>query len=69
MAFTLVADSLIIRLPASRSHRQTRDSSPEAKPLGGTAQSDMQLAGSLDSLEAGGTCWENLEWQRFLSPE
>lgn len=70
MAFTLAADSLIAfdsLLLATTG--QTRDLSPEVRPLGGTAQAAVQLAGNLDTLEASGDLViENLEWQTFRSP-
>ncbi len=70
MTVSLVADSLIgfdsLLLAVTG---QKRDSSPESRPLGGTAQSDMQLAGSLDSLVAQGQLAINrFEWQRIHSP-
>jgi translocation and assembly module TamB len=70
MTVSLLADSLIgfdsLLLAATG---QKRDSSPESKPLGGTAQSTMQLAGSLDSLMAGGEVTINrLEWLQIRSP-
>jgi translocation and assembly module TamB len=70
MAFTLAADSLIafdsLLLAATD---QTRDGSPENRPLGGTAQAGIQLAGSLDTLEmSGDAVLQNLEWQRMASP-
>ncbi|MEA2712621.1 MAG: translocation and assembly module TamB [Gemmatimonadales bacterium] len=71
MAFTLAADSLIafdsLLLAASG---QARDTSPDSRPLGGTATASVQLAGSLDTLEmsADGRI-QNLEWQRIRSPE
>ena len=70
MAFTLAADSLIAfdsLLLASTG--QTRDIGPESRPLGGTAQATVQLAGNLDTLEASADLLvENLEWQRIHSP-
>ena len=70
MAFTLAADSLIAfdsLLLATTG--QTRDLSPEIRPLGGTAQGTVQLAGNLDTLEASGDLLvENLEWQSVRSP-
>jgi translocation and assembly module TamB len=70
MTVSVIADSLIgfdSLLLAVTS--QKRDSSPESKPLGGTAQSEMQLAGSLDSLVAQGRlAIDGLEWQRIRSP-
>lgn len=70
MAFTLSADSLIafdsLLLAASG---QARNTSVDSRPLGGTAQGTVQLAGSLDTLEAGGDLLvQNLEWQRIRSP-
>jgi hypothetical protein len=70
MAFTLAADSLIAfdsLLLATTG--QTRDLTPDSRPLGGTAQASVQLAGNLDTLEAGGDLLvEGLEWQRIRSP-
>ena len=70
MAFALAADSLIAfdsLLLATTG--QTRDLSPEIRPLGGSAQATVQLSGSLDTLEAGGELLvENLEWQSVRSP-
>jgi translocation and assembly module TamB len=71
MAFTLAADSLIafdsLLLAASG---QTRGDSPESRPLGGTAQGSVQLAGSLDTLEMSGDLLvQNLEWQQLRSPQ
>src|SRR5207237_9626905 len=48
---------------------QTRDNSPDSRPLGGTAHGNVQLAGSLDTLEmTGDLAVQNLEWQRISSP-
>ena len=71
MAFTLAADSLIafdsLLLAASG---QARDTSPDSRPLGGTAHASVQLAGSLDTLEMSADARiQNLEWQRIRSPE
>ncbi|MEO7239451.1 MAG: hypothetical protein ABIZ96_12635, partial [Gemmatimonadales bacterium] len=70
MAFTLAADSLIAfdsLLLASTG--QTRDIGPDSRPLGGTAQANVQLAGNLDTLEASADLLiENLEWQAIRSP-
>jgi hypothetical protein len=71
MAFTLAADSLIafdsLLLAATG---QTRGGSPESRPLGGTAQADVQLAGSLDTLEmSGDLTLQNVEWQRISTPQ
>ncbi|HEY3011222.1 MAG TPA: translocation/assembly module TamB domain-containing protein [Gemmatimonadales bacterium] len=70
MAFTLAADSLIAfdsLLLATTG--QTREASPESRPLGGTAQGQVQLAGSLDTLDmSGDLLLQNLEWQRISSP-
>jgi translocation and assembly module TamB len=70
MTFTLAADSLIAfdsLLLATTG--QTRDLSPEIRPLGGTAGATVQLAGNLDTLEASGDLLvENLEWQSIRSP-
>jgi translocation and assembly module TamB len=71
MAFSLLADSLIgfdSLLVASTG--QTRDTSKDARPLGGTAVGSAKLAGSLDSLQASGDLQvERFEWQRFRSPK
>jgi hypothetical protein len=71
MEFTLAADSLIAfdsLLLASTG--QSRDTSPESRPLSGTAQANVQLAGSLDTLEMSGEgTVQKLEWQRISSPE
>jgi translocation and assembly module TamB len=71
MSLTLAADSLIafdsLLLAATG---QTRDNSPDSRPLGGTAHANVQLAGSLDTLEMGGDLTvQNLEWQRISSPQ
>ena len=71
MAFTLAADSLIafdsLLLAASG---QRRGDSPESRPLGGTAEGAVQLAGSLDTLEmSGDLVLRNLEWQQLRSPQ
>ena len=70
MTFTLLADSLIgfdSLLLASTG--QTRDTSKDARPLGGTAVGSAKLAGSLDSLQASGNLEvQRFEWQRFRSP-
>ena len=70
MAFSLAADSLIAfdsLLLATTG--QTRGSSPDSRPLGGTAQAQVQLAGSLDTLEMSGDLLvQKLEWQRLASP-
>jgi translocation and assembly module TamB len=70
MSFTLAADSLIafdsLLLAATG---QTRDNSPDSRPLGGTAHGNVQLGGSLDTLEmSGDLAVQNLEWQRISSP-
>jgi translocation and assembly module TamB len=70
MSLTLAADSLIafdsLLLAATG---QTRDNSPDSRPLGGTAHATVQLAGSLDTLEmSGDVAVQNLEWQRISSP-
>jgi translocation and assembly module TamB len=71
MAFTLVADSLIgfdSLLLASTG--QVRDTSKDARPLGGRALAGVRLAGSLDSLQASGDLnVEAFEWQRIRSPK
>ncbi len=70
MGFTLAADSLIAfdsLLLATTG--QTRDLGPDSRPLGGTAQASVQLAGNLDTLEASADLLvEDLEWQRIHSP-
>jgi translocation and assembly module TamB len=70
MRFDLAADSLVgfdsLLLAVTR---QTRDTSAEARPLGGRAEARVELAGSLDSLQADvGFTGEALEWQRMRSP-
>jgi hypothetical protein len=71
MAFTLAADSLIAfdsLLLAMTG--QARDTSPDSRPLGGTAHASVQLAGSLDTLEMSADArLQDLEWQRIRSPE
>jgi translocation and assembly module TamB len=71
MAFSLLADSLIgfdSLLLATTG--QTRDTSKDARPLGGTAVGTVKLAGSLDSLQASGDLEiQRFEWQRFRSPK
>jgi translocation and assembly module TamB len=71
MAFTLAADSLIAfdsLLLATTG--QARDTSPDSRPLGGTAHASVQLAGSLDTLEMSADArLQDLEWQRIHSPE
>ena len=71
MAFTLAADSLIAfdsLLLATAGW--ARDSSPDSRPLGGTAHASVQLAGSLDTLEMSGDARiQDFEWQRIRSPE
>jgi len=69
MAFTLTADSLIafdsLLLAATE---QARDPALDS-PLRGSARAAVELAGSLDTLEASGDLLvENLEWQRLRSP-
>jgi translocation and assembly module TamB len=70
MALTLAADSLIAfdsLLLATTG--QTRDNSPDSRPLSGTATADVQLSGSLDTLEMSGDLLvQNLEWQRIGTP-
>jgi hypothetical protein len=70
MALTLAADSLVafdsLLLAATG---QTRNSSPDNRPLSGTAHGGIQLAGSLDTLEmTGDLLVQNLEWQRIATP-
>jgi translocation and assembly module TamB len=71
MAFTLAADSLIAfdsLLLATTG--QPRDTSPDSRPLTGTAHASVQLAGSLDTLEMSADARvQDLEWQRIRSPE
>jgi translocation and assembly module TamB len=71
MEINLTADSLIafdsLLLAVSG---QTRGTSPESRPLGGTGRGTVQLAGSLDTLEMiGNLQLENVEWQRMASPK
>ncbi|HET7426607.1 MAG TPA: hypothetical protein VFJ50_06175, partial [Gemmatimonadales bacterium] len=70
MRFDFAADSLIgfdSLLLALTS--QQRDTSADARPLGGRAEGRVDLAGSLDSLLADGTVAVNgFEWQRIRSP-
>ena len=70
MRFDLAADSLVgfdsLLLAVTR---QKRDTSADARPLGGRAEARVQLAGSLDSLQADVEfTGEALEWQRMRSP-
>lgn len=71
MAFTLAAESLadfdsLLLATTGRA----RDTSATARPLGGSARGTLQLAGSLDSLQASGELvGTNLVWQRFRSPK
>lgn len=70
MRFDLAADSLIgfdsLLLAATR---QTRDTSADARPLGGRAAGRVDLAGSLDSLQAeAGFEIAGFEWQRIRTP-
>lgn len=70
MSFSLAADSLIafdsLLLAATD---QTRGDSPESRPLSGTAQAGIRLAGSLDTLEmTGDALLRNLEWQQIRAP-
>ena len=69
MGFTLMADSLIafdsLMLAETAAIRDPTNDSV----LAGTASASVQLAGSLDTLEAGGDFRiEGLEWQRMRSP-
>ena len=71
MRFDLAADSLIgfdsLLLAVTR---QKRDTSADARPLGGRAVGRVDLAGSLDSLTADATFeGDALEWQRIRSPK
>jgi hypothetical protein len=70
MLFNLVADSLIgFDTLLLAGFGQQRDTAPDARPLGGRGRSTIRLAGSLDSLTAGGdAAVEQLEWQRYRSP-
>jgi translocation and assembly module TamB len=70
MRFYFAADSLIgfdsLLLATTQ---QKRDTSADARPLGGRAEGHVELAGSLDSLLADGTAAvEAFEWQRIRSP-
>src|SRR5690348_4366568 len=70
MEITLAADSLIafdsLLLAATG---QTRGNSPDSHPLGGTAHGNVQLAGSLDTLEMNGNLLlEKVEWQQMATP-
>jgi translocation and assembly module TamB len=70
MAFTLAADSLVafdsLLLAATG---QTRGSTPQSKPLTGTAKAQVQLAGSLDTLQMSGELVaQNVQWQQVASP-
>ena len=70
MSFSLAADSLIafdsLLLAVTN---QTREDSPDSRPLSGTAQGGIQLAGSLDTLEMTGDLrLEGVEWQRINAP-
>ena len=71
MAFSLIADSLIgfdSLLLATTG--QARDTSKDARPLGGTALGNARLAGSLDSLQVAGELEvQRFEWQRLRSPK
>ncbi len=71
MAFTLVADSLIgfdSLLLATTG--MARDTSKDARPLGGSALGAVRLSGSLDSLRATGSAdVAGFEWQRIRSPK
>jgi translocation and assembly module TamB len=71
MAFTLAADSLIaFDSLVLATTGQARDTSPDSRPLGGTAHASVQLAGSLDTLEMSADArLQDLEWQRIHSPE
>ncbi|MEP7175095.1 MAG: translocation/assembly module TamB domain-containing protein [Gemmatimonadales bacterium] len=70
MRFALAADSLIgfdSLLLASTG--QVRDTSADARPLGGRAMGQVDLAGSLDSLQAEARMEvAGFEWQRIRSP-
>ncbi len=70
MRFDLAADSLIgfdsLLLAVTG---QARDTSAESRPLGGRAVGRVDLAGSLDSLQAVGTAEAyGVEWLRVRSP-
>ena len=70
MRFDLAADSLIgfdsLLLAVTK---QVRDTSAESRPLGGRAIGRVDLAGSLDSLQANGAGEVyGFEWQRIRSP-
>ena len=70
MRFDLAADSLIgfdsLLLAATG---QQRDTAADARPLGGRAAGRVDLAGSLDSLQADAALTvDGFEWQRIRSP-
>jgi hypothetical protein len=70
MRFDLAADSLIgfdsLLLAVTQ---QTRDTSPDSRPLGGRATGRVELAGSLDSLRADATAEVfGFEWLRLRAP-
>ncbi len=69
MRFDLAADSLIgFDSLLFAVTRQKRDTSAEARPLAGRAEGRVDLAGSLDSLQAdAGFAVEGFEWQRIRS--
>jgi translocation and assembly module TamB len=71
MRFELAADSLIgfdsLLFAATG---QKRDTSADARPLGGRAAGQVTLVGSLDSLQAdAGLTLNGFEWQQIRSPE
>ena len=70
MRFDLAADSLIgFDSLLFATTGQARDTSAEARPLGGRATGRVELAGSLDSLLAEGAAEIfGFEWQRFRAP-
>ncbi len=70
MRFVLAADSLIgfdsLLLAVTQ---QKRDTSADARPLNGRATGRVDLAGSLDSLQAGASFEvAGFEWQRIRAP-
>jgi translocation and assembly module TamB len=70
MRFDIAADSLIgfdsLLLAMTG---QKRDTAADARPLGGRAEGRLDLAGSLDSLQADGTATvDGFEWQRIGAP-
>ncbi|HEY9015091.1 MAG TPA: translocation/assembly module TamB domain-containing protein, partial [Gemmatimonadales bacterium] len=71
MSFSLSADSLgafdSLLLAATN---QNRGSSPDNRPLSGSAQGGIRLSGSLDTLEMGGDLQlQNVAWQQMQTPQ